>query len=313
MPNYLDIAIGILQRDGQYCLSRRQKHQSFADKWEFPGGKVEAGEQVVEALQREFREELSVNTECWQPLIVVPWVYQDVAVRLHVFVTDTFSGEPVGNEGQQIRWFDIEELDKLDFPAANRGIVSAMKLADKYMNCGKFADMDDALDKLSTALHAGVRLCQLKAKGLDSEQFAELADKAIALCHQHQATILLNGPVELLESHPQADGIQLASNTIYEFESRPISANKLLGVSVHSDEDIQQALNIGADFLLLSPLRETSAHPGVPGIGWDEFAEKVREIPIPVYALGGVKPEDAEEAKRRGGQGVSTTSGLWPA
>ncbi len=61
--DFIDVAIGVLKKDGRICLSQRQKHQTFADKWEFPGGKVEKGESVEAALIREFKEELNIDTQ----------------------------------------------------------------------------------------------------------------------------------------------------------------------------------------------------------------------------------------------------------
>ena len=312
LNSYIDIAVGVLQKETKVCLALRQKHQSHANHWEFPGGKIEQGETPVQALKREFLEELAVETQYWKPLIVIPWDYEKVSVRLHVYITAEYKNEPIGNEGQQVKWFEITDLQQLTFPAANKGILMALQLSDKYMISGKFSGVDDALQRFSSALESGIELCQLRAKGLESNEFSEIAEAAISLCHQNKAKVLLNGTIDLLTGFPEADGIQLASNYIYEYATRPIPKNKLLGVSTHTDEDIQQALKIDADFILLSPVKETSSHPGVPGLGWDTFAQKVQSITVPVYALGGMKLEDVEVAKSHGGQGVAAISGFWP-
>jgi len=312
LHSYIDIAIGVLKKETKICLALRQKHQSHANHWEFPGGKVEKGETPIQALKREFLEELAVETDNWQPLIVIPWDYEKVSVRLHVYTTDEYSSEPVGNEGQQVKWFEVFDLHQLAFPAANTGILKALQLADRYMITGDFNGKDEFLQKLSSALDSGIELCQLRAKGLESNEFSDIAEAAISLCHQKKAKVLLNGKIDLLAEFPEADGIQLASNLIYEFEKRPITKNKLLGVSTHTNEDIQQALKIDADFILLSPVKETSSHPGTAGIGWETFAQKVQSITVPVYALGGMKAGDIEMAKSQGGQGVAAISGFWP-
>lgn len=312
LNSYIDIAVGVLQKESKVCLALRQKHQSHANHWEFPGGKIEQDEMPIEALKREFLEELAVETHHWKPLIVIPWDYEKVSVRLHVYTTAEYSSEPIGNEGQQVKWFEIADLDKLTLPAANKGILLALQLADKYMITGNFSGFDDALQKLSSALESGIELCQLRAKELGTQEFSEIAQAAISLCHKHKTKILLNGKVELLTDFPAADGVQLASNLIYDYKTRPIAKNKLLGVSTHTNEDIQQALKIDADFILLSPVKETSSHPGVPGIGWETFAQKVQSITVPVYALGGMKAEDVQVAKSHGGQGVAAISGFWP-
>lgn len=307
-----EIAVGVLKRGGKVCLSLRQKTQSFAGLWEFPGGKVEKGEGIEAALKREFAEELAIETSDWQPLITIPWRYPGFTIRLNVYITGSFQGEPVGNEGQETAWHTIDTLDAQLFPAANRGIITALQLADQYMISGDFKDQDDALIRLEQALNNGIRLCQLRAKNLPEEVFLQLAKNAIPLARKYHAKLLLNGRPDLLNLLPNADGVQLASNLIYDYSTRPIATNKLLGVSTHTREDIEQALKIGADFILLSPVKETSSHPGVPGIGWQAFAESVSGVPIPVFALGGMKPEAVVEVKKRGGQGVAAISGFWP-
>lgn len=325
--NYIDIAVGVLKKGNNVCLSLRQKHQTHANHWEFPGGKIESEETVHEALKREFLEELAIETYDWKPLIEIPWQYEKVAVRLYVYITESFLGEPTGNEGQKVQWFTMDELAGLSFPEANKGILRALQLADKYMISGSFSGKEEALQKFAQAINLGIEFCQLRAKELSSEAFKAIALPVIEQVHnvnkvnnieiietleRNGAKILLNGSVDLLNAFPNADGIQLASNAIYQFNERPISKNKLLGVSTHTDEDIKQALKIGADFILLSPVKETSSHPGVPGIGWDEFARKVKSIPIPVYALGGMKPDDIDTAIERGAQGIAAISGFWP-
>lgn len=127
MSEYIEIAIGVLKHKDMFCLSQRKKSQSFADKWEFPGGKVEVDETILEALIREFQEELGITTFDWQPLTIIPWDYESVSVRLNVFITDRFDGTPSGKEGQQVKWFTLEELLELDFPEANEGILKLLK------------------------------------------------------------------------------------------------------------------------------------------------------------------------------------------
>jgi len=310
---YKEIAIGILKRGDSVCLTLRQAHQSFSGDWEFPGGKVEQSESVTEALVREFQEELGVETSQWKPLITVPWQYDGFAVRLNVLMTDSFQGEPTGCEGQTVRWLSVSKLGEIKFPTANQGIVTALQLADQYMISGRFESGADALEHLKRAFVKGISFCQLRAKALPEEDFVRLANKAIPLAHQYGAKILLNGCPELLNDLPEADGIQLASTAIFDYEVRPIASDKLLGVSTHNREEITQALKIGADFILLSPVKETESHPGIAGMGWLAFSDLVKEIPVPVFALGGMKSEDLILAKQAGAQGIAAISNFWPA
>ncbi|NPA72383.1 MAG: Nudix family hydrolase [Gammaproteobacteria bacterium] len=310
---FKEIAVAVLKRDDTVCVSLRQSHQTFGGAWEFPGGKVEVGETVVEALNRELSEEIGVRSNHWEPLIVVPWQYEHVSVRLNVFVAEQFEGEPKGREGQQVKWVKLDSLSAAAFPEANRGILSALKLPAEYMISGAFDSPEQGLNRLESALSKGIRLCQLRAKGMIPEEFLPLAKQAVDVARKANALILLNGAPDLLKDIPNADGIQLASNALFNYRERPIPENKWLGASTHNIEEIEQALKIGADFILLSPVKETRSHPGVPGIGWANFEAYVADIPVPVFALGGMKPEDVKRARVRGGQGVAAISGFWPS
>ncbi len=314
--DYTEIAIGVLKRDGKVCLTLRQSHQTFAGNWEFPGGKIEQGETAVEALQREFKEELGLETFRWKPLITIPWQYKEVAVRLQVFCSEHFTGElieSIGREGQTVRWVSENMLSQIQFPAANRGVMTALQLTDRYMISGKFNSEQDALARLERAFLQGISFCQLRAKNRTQAEFIALAKQAIPLAHQYSAKILLNGSPDLLEVLPQADGIQLASHAIFDYDARPIATDKLLGVSTHNQAEIEQALAIGADFILLSPVKETSSHPEMVGMGWQVFSERVANVPVPVFALGGMKSEDMILAKQAGAQGIAAISGFWPS
>lgn len=307
------IAIGVLKQADQVLLSVRQKHQAYADYWEFPGGKVEAGETVEQALIREFHEEVGIETHDWQPLIQIPWDYEHASVMLNVYVSESFSGEPHGKEGQEVSWVNVSELEGYRFPEANAGIVSALRLPNAMMITGGFSDADDALAKLDAALLDGIRLVQLRAKKMEEADFLVFAQKAIHKVHAHQGIVLINGKPEWLEKLPEADGLQLASTDLTHWTERPIATDKLLSISTHNALEIAKALELRADVLLLSPVKPTSSHPDMEALGWQAFQSLSQNVPVPVYALGGMKASDISEARERGGQGVAAISSYWPS
>jgi 8-oxo-dGTP diphosphatase len=106
------VAVGILLRpDGRFLLNTRPEGKPHAGSWEFPGGKMEPGEGVADALRRELREELAVeigtmDDDCRQ-IPVVEHTYPDALVRLHVCVVSRWHGEPRAVEGQQFSWQSI--------------------------------------------------------------------------------------------------------------------------------------------------------------------------------------------------------------
>lgn len=310
---WIEVAVGILRRNGKVCLTQRQAHQHLGGLWEFPGGKIEAGETAEAALVREFREEIGVETSAWQKRMEVPWRYEKAAVRLHVYETGAFSGEAHGKEGQALRWCDEAALAAVAFPEANRGIVQAFLLPDVYMSVGDFADPAEALARFEKALQNGVRLAQLKAKGLDEATFEKLANAMAQCAQRYDAKLLLNAEPAWLQRVPLAAGIQLSSQQAGAYAQRPVAEDKLLAVSVHDLTQAQAAMQLQPDFLTLSPIHATAAHPDLAGLGWPGMAAIIAQLPVPVYALGGMKIGDKVAAKAQGAQGVALTKGVWPA
>jgi 8-oxo-dGTP diphosphatase len=95
----------------------------MAGLWEFPGGKVEDGETVLEALARELREELGIEPTSAEPLFCVRHTYPEWEVVLDIWCVRSFRGEPAALEGQKVAWVPLTEVKTLEFPAANQPIV----------------------------------------------------------------------------------------------------------------------------------------------------------------------------------------------
>ena len=120
------VAVGVVRNDGgEILISLRHADSHQGGLWEFPGGKVEEGESVQDALARELREELDIEVRSSTALIEVHHDYGDKQVFLDVWLVDSFTGQAVGREGQPLRWCPPEDLPGFDFPAANQPIVDA--------------------------------------------------------------------------------------------------------------------------------------------------------------------------------------------
>jgi 8-oxo-dGTP diphosphatase len=117
----------ILDFRRQILISRRHPGTHQGGLWEFPGGKVEAGEDPDTALRRELKEELDIEPGRTSALLQVTHDYGDRSVLLDVHVVWDFSGTPVGLEGQPLAWVGPDELDRYPFPAANEPIVNAVR------------------------------------------------------------------------------------------------------------------------------------------------------------------------------------------
>tara|TARA_R110002110_G_scaffold91264_2_gene237587 strand:- start:211672 stop:212079 length:408 start_codon:yes stop_codon:yes gene_type:complete len=121
------VAVGVIVDDqDRVLLSRRSPNAHQGGLWEFPGGKLEAGESVARALSRELLEELGIEVQSSSALLEVSHDYGDKHVVLDVHLVWEFSGEPHGAENQPLAWVPLEELPKYAFPAANAAIVEAL-------------------------------------------------------------------------------------------------------------------------------------------------------------------------------------------
>lgn len=110
----IDVAVGILMRpNGDVLLGQRPAGKPYAGYWEFPGGKVEAGEEIASALRREFMEELGVTIVQAEPWCCVEHVYPHAHVRLHFYISRAWSGEPQSLEGQAFAWQGAVDVQPL--------------------------------------------------------------------------------------------------------------------------------------------------------------------------------------------------------
>ncbi|WP_298720288.1 8-oxo-dGTP diphosphatase MutT [uncultured Oceanisphaera sp.] len=122
------VAVGVIENtEGEIFICRRGASQHQANKWEFPGGKVEAGETVAQALARELAEEIGIRVTDCHSFMLIEHDYGDKQVTLDIRKVTAFTGEPHGLEGQPSRWVPVTELHSYDFPAANSPIVNKLQ------------------------------------------------------------------------------------------------------------------------------------------------------------------------------------------
>lgn len=122
------VAVGvILGSDGRILLAKRPDHLHMGGRWEFPGGKVEDGESIQQAMSRELKEELAIDVLQMEKLIEVRHDYGEKQVFLDTWCVTEFSGKPRGVEGQELAWVSAGELADYHFPDANQPIVEAVQ------------------------------------------------------------------------------------------------------------------------------------------------------------------------------------------
>ena len=123
----IEVAAGLIYRDGQYLIGRRKTGAHLAGFWEFPGGKKETGESLAECLQRELFEELRIRIGCPIPYQIVRHEYPEKIVELHFFRCVIEQGEAVPVGCEEICWAFPQELQQFKFPPADHAIIEALQ------------------------------------------------------------------------------------------------------------------------------------------------------------------------------------------
>jgi 8-oxo-dGTP diphosphatase len=298
--------------DGKILIARRADTQHQGGLWEFPGGKVEPGEAVEAALARELLEELNIVVTQARPLIKIQHDYPDKQVLLDVWEVSSFTGEPHGVEGQPLAWVSNRELASYEFPAANQPIVAAARLPDQYLITPGELETPELLRGLRTAIASGIKLIQLRAPNGYDPQYRDLAVDAVGLC-AGKAQLMLKGPLEWLGDFPAA-GWHLTSAQLRKLASRgrPFPKERWLAASCHNAEELSLAEQMGVDFVTLSPVQATQTHPDAEPLGWDQTNQLISGFSKPVYLLGGVGPDERQQAWASGAQGVAGIRAFWP-
>lgn len=131
----VQVVAGVLVApDGRVLIAERPAGRSFAGRWEFPGGKLHAGETARAALDRELAEELGIAVERAEPLLAVTHRYPGAAaaVRIDCWRVRSWRGEPAGLDGQRFRWCPPATLADADLLEADRPIVTALRLPSHF-------------------------------------------------------------------------------------------------------------------------------------------------------------------------------------
>jgi len=306
----VDAAVAVLLRpDGQVLLGRRPEGKPWAGWWEFPGGKIEDGESALHALQRELDEELGTQATEVYPWLTRSFDYPEKTVRLHFFMVRGWTAAPHGREGQKLSWQNPAALTVGPMLPANEPILAALMLPPVYA-ITNLAETDEAsfLAQLEQALDNGLKLIQIREKQLERDALYRFAEKMLKLALPHDAKVLLNGNIGLARTLG-AHGVHLSSSQLMTLHEKP--ENLLCAASCHSAEELAQARKLGLDFVVMGPVLPTRSHPGAATLGWEAFSNLIQNQPMPVYALGGLKPGDLTTAWQAGAHGIAMQRGVW--
>ena len=308
--NRTEVVVAVLvDRQGRYLLTRRPEGKVYAGYWEFPGGKVEAGESLQDALRREIQEELGITVLRAFPWIVRHFDYAHANVRLHLFRVTQWEGQPMPLERQVLAWQGQGCEAVAPMLPANAPILQALALPVVY-GVTHGADMGEPamLEALERAFFRGLRLVQLREKDLPPDLLQRLAEKVLRIARPWRARVLINGDA-VLARQVGADGVHLTGKQLAALDARPDLP--LVAASCHNEEDLRRAERLRLDFAVLGPVAPTRSHPDQPSLGFGYLARALENCEIPVLGIGGMTLGDLESAWQAGAHGIASMRSIW--
>ncbi len=308
----IEVAAAVIHDDaGRFLLAQRPPGKAYESFWEFPGGKVEPGESAADAMCRELHEELGIDVDRDS---VCPWLtrdfdYEHADVRLRFFRIYRWRGTPHGREGQSFSWQASTALNVTPILPANGPILRALGLPPVYgITQASDLGVEPFMKSLRRALEGGLKLIQIREKEMSVPALEVFARRVVGLAHNYGARALLNGDADLARKIG-ADGVHLTAAQTMALIERP--SCEWVAASCHNSAELAQAVRLGADFVVMGPVLPTPSHPNSPVLGWEPFAQVIRDTPLPVYALGGMRPGDLEHARYAGAHGIAMLRGAW--
>jgi len=303
------VSAAVLMRGEQdFLLARRPEGKVYAGWWEFPGGKVEAGENFHDALVRELHEELGITITQAAPWLTREFTYPHATVRIRFFRVTAWEGEIHPHEHDAIAWLKAGEPPSVEpVLPANGPILKGLALPT---TCALTNAEENGtaleLSRLKAALANGLRFIQVRDKALPIAIRADFAREVLALGKAHGAIVVVNDAPDLARTIG-ADGIHLSSRSLAQCVERP--EFEWVGASAHTPEELKQAASLELDYALLGPVLPTPTHLDAPSLGWSAFEQMIDLSPLPVFALGGMKTEMMGEAWGRGAHGLALMRG----
>lgn len=310
MRKRVEVAAGVIfDKDGRFLLGQRAPDTFYPGFWEFPGGKVEAGESAADALVRELDEELGIRVRHLRPWITREHLYEHAHVRLNFFEVPEWDGELRDRVHSALSWESVENPGVSPMLPANGPILKALRLPRRMgITQAREVGVSAQLAALRGALRDGLRLVQVREPGMARDALKEFVGEVLALARPAQALVFLNGDPELAQE-TGVDGIHLPSALLRTLHERP--ALEWVGASCHNREELERAGEMGLDYALLGSVLPTATHPGQAALGWERFAELVKGLPMPVFALGGMERGHMECARDAGAHGIAAIRASW--
>ncbi|MDO6386327.1 Nudix family hydrolase [Uliginosibacterium sp. 31-12] len=310
MKKITHVAAAVITRpDGSFLLGQRAPDTFYPGYWEFPGGKVEAGETPREALVRELAEELAIEVEVAHPWLTREHVYEHAHVHLHFFEVTQWRGEAHAKVHSALAWQQADALEVGPMLPANGPILKALRLP-RVMGVTQAAQVGvkAQLAALDRALANGLKWVQVREPDMPPAERAAFIAEVEARCAKAGALCSLNAAEIEASAHPGAN-LHLPARLLMQLTARPES--EWVGASCHTRAELEKAAELGLDYALLGHVQQTPSHAGQPDLGWVRFAELCAGLPLPVLAIGGLTPTDMAHARAHGAHGMAMIRGAW--
>lgn len=172
----------------------------------------------------------------------------------------------------------------------------------------------DLADTVRRVLDAGADAVQLRAPQMPARPLLRLAQTLRRITADRRAALIINHRTDLALA-ADADAVQLTWRSLSVAQARDLAGNRLrLGVSCHSRQQLQAAAQAGADYAILGPVYPTPSKQGIiEPLGLNTFAEITAHSPIPVIAVGGITPQNADQVRAAGAAGIAVISAILAA
>jgi len=303
----------IIDARGRVLLNRRRGDSDLPGLWEFAGGKCEPGETPQQALARELREELGIEAQIGPWLMDIPQCYPDKRLRLSVYRVVQWKGLARGREGQAITWVNIDKLTRYCMPPADQPVIAALTQPDRYLvtpepKSSQPGDIQTWLDTLDNVIANGIQWVHVRLPNFPVEHRRSLTRKAVQRV-AGRAQLFVHRDIEL--ARELNTGVHLGSQQLMQLAARSLPKRLLKAASCHDVMQLQAAQRLGCDFVLLGPVQATASHPDARPLGWEGFAQLREHVSLPIYAIGGLHPNDIATARKHGAQGIAAIRALW--
>lgn len=278
----VDVAVGVVVRDdGAVLLGQRPTGKPYAGWWEFPGGKLEAGESVHAALVRELDEELGLRVRASCPWVVRRFVYPHATVLLHFRRVFDFAGKPESREGQAFAWLRPGAIDVAPLLPATVPVIAWLGLPGECtLSCAATLGDDGFLEALDRRLRAGWSgMLVLDEPELSADRFEALFYRVVQSCRGRPVRLLVGGRHPA--SYSQATGgVLLAPEDLARLGMRP--ALPTIVARVRNPVDISRASALGVDCVIVEadPGADTADEPTRAA----RFDAIVAQTGVPAYA-----------------------------